>query len=99
MKKILTSIEKLDQRFPGLAAKVRMWFDQGISVQKVSELLLEEYQVSVSRSTVGRFRTRRWVPERELRQEKEAQAAATAEFARMQEMQSRLDQNFRGVEK
>jgi len=37
--------------------------------------------------------------ERKLRQEKEARAAATGEFARLQEMRSGSSENLRGVQK
>jgi hypothetical protein len=63
---MLTAIEKLDQRIPGVAAQVRSWFDQGYSAQKVSDLLREQFEVHVPRTTIGYFRVTRWVREREL---------------------------------
>jgi ribulose bisphosphate carboxylase small subunit len=95
----LTKIEQLDQPFPGLANQVRAWFDLGMTAQRVAQLLREQYQVSVPRTTVGNFRTRRWARERELQQARRAEAVVTAEFARMQKMKAASGSNFRGLEK
>jgi hypothetical protein len=77
--KMLTKIEKLDQRFPGLADQVRDWFNQGASVREVSELLFLQYNIYVPRTTVGNFRARRWARDQEiLRQTRMTAAAAEA---------------------
>lgn len=78
----MLKIEKLDQRFPGLANQVRQWFNEGVTVRKVEELLALRYNVRVPRPTIGRFRARRWVPERELSREKRITAAAIGELLR-----------------
>ncbi|MGD0221757.1 MAG: hypothetical protein ABSF71_05430 [Terriglobia bacterium] len=83
---MLTKIEKLDQRFPGLAARVRTWFDQGISVLKIVDLLREHYGVSVPKSTVGNFRAWRWVPDREALNRAHAKLQAALELSRELEM-------------
>lgn len=69
--KQLTRIEQLDQRLPGLADTVRVWFNQGIPLRKVTALLFQQYNVSVPRSTVANFRSRRWVREQEEKHRKE----------------------------
>ncbi|MFZ0961668.1 MAG: hypothetical protein WAO35_12245 [Terriglobia bacterium] len=96
---IPTRIEKLDQQFPGLADKVRLWFNQGLTAKAVALLLREQYQVSVHPRTVGVFRTRRWVRERKLGQEKETAAAASAEFTRLLEMKAAGAAGLPGVGK
>jgi len=62
---LLTTIERLDADHPGLLTAVRMWFDKGISCEKISALLLANYQVQVKPSTVGHYRSTRWKPEKE----------------------------------
>ena len=79
-------IEELDQRFPGLADKVRTWFNQGVPVRKVADLLFEQYQVAVPRATVGNFRARCWAPERELANRKRMTQIAIEEILRELEM-------------
>ena len=95
----MTKIEQLDQSFPGLADQVRIWFDLGRTAQQVAQLLQEQYQVSVPRTTVGNFRTQRWARERALRQKRESRAAATAAFNQLQEMKAASGPNFQGVAK
>jgi hypothetical protein len=84
-----TKIEKLDKRFPGLADQVRRWFDLGIHVRDVAELLREHYGVSVPKSTVGNFRARRWARERETRESLIAKRQAVEEVIRELEMKDR----------
>ena len=84
--KQLTRIEKLDQQFPGLAVRVKVWFDKGVEVRKVVELLREHYQVDVPRSTVGNFRAHRWVPDLRAREIASAKREAALEMCRELEM-------------
>ena len=77
----LTRIEKLDQQYPGLADSVRDWFNQGISSEKVKELIREKYGFTVGRWDVGYFRTERWVPERELLRRNKMAALVAEEMA------------------
>ena len=83
---MLTRIEKLDQRFPGLAAQVREWFAEGVPVLGVVERLRERYGVSVPKSTVGNFRARRWVREQEARLRELVKNRAALELTRELEM-------------
>jgi hypothetical protein len=69
MRKVLNTIEKLDATHSGLATVVRSQLDHGVSTQKVSELINKKYPVSVSQSSVGRYRTKVWVPDREKMRE------------------------------
>lgn len=85
--KMLMKIEKLDHQFPGLADSVRNWFAQGISAQKVSDLLREKYKVSVPRTDIAYFRARRWVPELELLREKRIAAQVAQEMEAMKASQ------------
>jgi hypothetical protein len=88
--KTLTKIEKLDQRFPGLADNVRKWFAQGVSAKKIAVLLFQQYQVSLSPTPVGSFRSRRWVPEQELLRERKIAARAALEVSRELEITASL---------
>jgi hypothetical protein len=83
---MLTKIETLDQRFPGLAGQVRKWFDQGIPQLKVVDMLRKQYGVAVAKSTLGNFRARRWVREREAAREMRLGALAIEELVRELEM-------------
>jgi ribulose bisphosphate carboxylase small subunit len=99
VRKDLTKIEKLDAQFGGVAAKVKMWFDQGVTSQQVAQLLQEQYPISIRRETVARYRTRHWARERELRLEKQAQIEAEAAFAKLQEMRAAAGPDRQGVER
>jgi hypothetical protein len=90
MKKLLTSIEKLNRRFPGLLRKVMRWLDEGTSARQIKELLRERYGVSVPKSTVGYFRTHRWVPRREAIRERTLTALAHQEVLREKALRKAL---------
>ncbi len=94
----LTKIELLDQQFPGLANEVRKWFAQGISCEKVGVLLAQRYPLPapLPHSTVGRFRSHRWVPEMELLRQKKIEAWAAQEVAREREIKMELACKARG---
>jgi hypothetical protein len=64
MAKILTQIEKLDGRYPGLAFKVKHWFDQGRTSAEVRQLLQDQLGVSVTKNMVEGFRRKRWTREK-----------------------------------
>jgi len=76
----LTTIERLDTQFAGLADQVRRWFDQGVSAHSVRGLLQKQYGVSVSDTLISNFRTCRWARERRARQERLTTVAAKTEF-------------------
>ena len=88
----LSAIELLDQRFPGLADRVRKWFAEGVSCQKVAELLVEQYGAGarVAHSTVGSFRLKRWVAEQRLLQQKKIEILAAQQVAQEREMKAKL---------
>jgi len=65
MRKVLTEIEKLDGRFPGLAVRVKRWFDDGHTSAEIAALLREECDPSITDTMVENFRYKRWVPEKE----------------------------------
>ena len=94
--KRLTKIEKLDQEFPGLAGNVRKWFARGVSCEKIAALLSEQYQISLTPSPVGSFRSRRWVPEQEELREKTIETLAAQEVARCQEITAAMDAKIAG---
>ena len=79
---MLTKIEQLDQRFPGLPDQVRDWFYQGASVREVSELLFLQYDVYVPRTTVRSFRARRCARELDFFRQERMTAAATEALMR-----------------
>jgi 5'-3' exonuclease len=80
--KQLTKIEQLDESYPGLADNVRKWFDHGVQVRKVAELLFQQYNVCVPRATIGNFRARRWACEREGRHRAAIRREAVEEVCR-----------------
>jgi hypothetical protein len=90
MRKTLTKIEILDQQFPGLADQLRQWFCQGVSAEKIAARMFERYQLSVSPTTVGSFRSRRWVREQQLLQKRKIEILAAAEVAREQAIRASL---------
>jgi len=63
---VLTEIEKLDGSHPNLCFSVKAWFDQGIAAENIPALVLNTFGISVNSSAVEHFRTKRWVPEKEL---------------------------------
>jgi hypothetical protein len=65
MRKVLTQIEKLDGRFPGLAFKVKNWLDQGHTAAQIPQLLHDHFGVSVTKTMVEKFRSKRWAPEKD----------------------------------
>ncbi len=65
MRKVLTQIEKLDGRFPGLAFKVKNWLDQGHKAAQIPQLLHDHFGVSVTKTMVEKFRSKRWAPEKD----------------------------------
>ncbi len=91
MFKRLSTVEILDQRFPGLADQLRQWMSEGIPCRQIAELVFERYQVRLSKSALGRFRTRRWAPEQERLREKMVEAHAAQELEREREIHSALD--------
>jgi hypothetical protein len=97
--KRLTKIEQLDQRIPGLAENVKRWFSQGVSSEQVAVLIFKHYQVSLTSSPVSSFRTRRWVPEQELLEEKKIAALAALEVAREEAIRASMASQVPGVAK
>ncbi len=93
MKK-LTKIERFDQRIPGLADQVKVWFDQGVTALRVSELLRQQYSIPVTESTAGSFRTRRWVPEQDRLCEQRLATLADAEISREEAFRASLASGF-----
>ncbi len=83
----LTRIEKLDQKLPGLADQVSAWFNEGLSTQRVVDLLTKWFGLRVPRSTVGSFRARRWMRDRQMARDQLA-LAQVAEAA-LQELEMR----------
>lgn len=94
----LTKVELLDRQFPGLADQVRRWFVAGHSCVKVAELLRHQYgeAARLGQSTVGSFRVKRWVPEREMLREKKISILAAQEVAQEREIKAALACKARG---
>jgi len=67
MRKVLTEIEKLDGRIPGLLINVKAWFDQGRPAGEIPKLLHHMYGVSVTETMAENYRCKRWGPEKESR--------------------------------
>jgi|SRR5271157_5041427 len=95
MKK-LTKIEQLDQRFPGLADNVGKWFAQGFSAEKIVALLFDEYHISLSKTPVSSFRSRRWVPEQDLLRDRKIAALVALEVSREQEIRASMASRLPG---
>ena len=92
----LSRIELLDQQFPGLADRVRKWFAEGVSCQKIAALLVEQYGAAArtAHSTVGSFRLKRWVPEQRLLQQRKIEILARQQVAQEREMRATLAREF-----
>ena len=99
MRLFLTKIERLDSQFPGLEADVMKWLTQGISAAKIAPLILEKYNVSVAKTTLGNFRTRRWVAEQRRLQERRIEVRARLEVAQEMEMRASLCEPLPGAMK
>ena len=65
MRVVLSELEKLEGKFPGLLVKVRTWFQQGTKSADIPQLLQTEYGVTVSVCVVDYYRSHRWAPGRE----------------------------------
>jgi len=65
MRVVLSELEKLEGKFPGLLVKVRTWFQQGEKSADIPKLLNSEYGVTVSVGVVDYYRSHRWAPYRE----------------------------------
>ena len=92
----LSRIELLDHQFPGLADRVRQWFAEGVSCQKIAALLVEQYGAAArtAHSAVGSFRLKRWVPEQRLLQKKKIEILARQQVAQEREMRATLAREF-----
>ena len=82
MAMILTEIEKLNGRHEGYAATTRQCFQRGDSAARTRRVLLLIFpEVPVTLDMVQSFRTKRWVPEKELlKLQNEATAALVNAF-------------------
>lgn len=96
MRNRLTKIEKLDYHYPGLADQVREWFAQGVGVRQIPGLLFAKYNLRITETPVARFRTRRWVPEQELIQQKRIEALIARIYARDDEIALGLAKQLHG---
>ncbi len=92
----LTKIEKLDHDYPGLADQVREWFAQGVAVRQVPKLVFAKYNLRITETPVARFRSRRWVQEQELMQEKRIEALIARLYAHDDEIALALAQQLHG---
>jgi hypothetical protein len=68
MRTVLSELEKLDGKFPGLLVKVRTWFGQGVIAADIPKLLQNQFGASVNEGVVDYYRAHRWAPEREKHQ-------------------------------
>ncbi len=76
---VLTEIEKLDGKHPGLAHAVKSWFDLGIPDNEIPARLATRFGVTITEKMAEGFRIKRWVPEKELIAEKMATTKAAIE--------------------
>ena len=60
--RVLTELEKLDGRFPGLATEARMLLDQGVRSEGIADILRKHFPAPVTAENVRRFRCKRWAP-------------------------------------
>ena len=65
MRRLLTTIEKLDGRYPGLGTKVRIWLDHGETAEEIQKRLRDEYGVTVGDDAINYHRRNRWWPLKE----------------------------------
>jgi hypothetical protein len=82
MKYVLTEIEKVNGRHEGYVATTRQCFQNGYSAAKARRTLLRIFpHIPVTLDMVQSFRTKRWVPEKELlKLQNEAAAAVVDAF-------------------
>lgn len=64
---VLTEIEKLDGRYPGVLFQTKAYLDRGESPQAIADHINAAFGISICGSTVSNFRAKRWTPERELK--------------------------------
>jgi hypothetical protein len=95
----LTAIEKLDSAHPGLVDDVCVWFTQGLPVRRVTEMVMEKYNVKVTRSAVAGFRTKRWVPQQRMLCEKRLNVLAQIQVQRELAVKAGLAQQLRGEQR
>ena len=79
MRKVLTEIEKLEARFPGLLVTVKAHFEAGRTAAEIPALLHSQFGVSVTEAMVARFRCKRWSPEKDRITAKSETAKAAVE--------------------
>ena len=65
MRVVLSELEKLEGRFPGLLVKVRTWLGDGVKSTDIPKRLNTNYGVTVSVGVVDYYRSHRWAPWRE----------------------------------
>jgi hypothetical protein len=65
MRTVLSTLEKLDGKFPGLLDKVKGWLGQGVTAGEMPQLLHAEYGVTVDVGVFNYFRAHRWAIERQ----------------------------------
>ena len=80
--RVLTTVEKLDGYFPGLATEARMMLDQGTSAAKIAKILCDHFPVRVTTAQVAYFRTARWSPRKEVAEKKSTTIDAVFNSAR-----------------
>lgn len=76
MRMVLTDIEKLDGRFPGVITCVNLCLDQGWTGDEIAALLDKQYHVPMTRSTVLTYRRNRWVRQKRAVQARREAAEA-----------------------
>ena len=93
-RKYLTKIERLDGSYPGLADQLRTWFAEGVSARKISPMVQSQFALSVDYQVVQRFRSKRWVRERELKEAIAARTEAATPVEHEQQMRALLAASF-----
>jgi hypothetical protein len=81
MRTVLSQLEKLDGKYPGLLEKVKKWIDQGVTAKQLPKLLHAEYGVEVKEGVFNYFRAKKWATEKEtIALKKETTQAAIEAF-------------------
>ena len=62
MRRVLTSIEKLDGFHPGLGTNVRIWLDEGKTAEEIQKRLRDQFGASVGKDAINYHRRNRWAP-------------------------------------
>ncbi len=79
MRKVLTRLEKLEAEYPGILLTAKACLDAGKSADSTAHTIAERHPgADVSRSTIDKFRSKRWLTQKSSLQEQKDKYTAVA---------------------